>query len=144
MKSFFNFDIEWPDILANFLHGVARLTTFVTFDFVQLPGLGCLTKMPYDTKILVMTILPFLIGLAMWTPVLVLWCRFRWSKSRSEKPSTDDLLFDPVRSRKESKAQIILEDRLKKTTTHFWNNILTWLFLVYPGTTLASLQVKTP
>jgi hypothetical protein len=33
---------------------------------------------------------------------------------------------------------------LKKTTTHFWNNILTWLFLVYPGTTLASLQVKTP
>ena len=89
MKSFFNFDIEWSYILTNFLAGIAQLTTFVTFDFVQLPGLGCLTKMPYDTKVLVMTILPFLIGLTMWTPVLVLWCQFRWSKSRSETAGTD-------------------------------------------------------
>ena len=142
MKSFVSFEVEWPDILKNFLSGIASLTTFVTFDFVQFPGLGCLTKMPYNTKVMVMTLAPFFIGLAMWAPVLVLWCRYRWlqyrrteikngSPPKQRKRSSLTIITASLfvaKGRKESKtvALMVLMDRLTTTTTYFWNNILTW------------------
>jgi hypothetical protein len=126
MRSFFNFKIVWPQMIRNALATLAQLSTLVSFDFIQWPGLGCLTKLPYKTKVYVSTTLPLLFAIAMWTPVLLLMCRLAWLPK--------ECVTDEERKRK-----IDLKQRLRDTSTSFWNNLLTWLFLIFPATVFMSL-----
>ncbi len=127
MRSFFNFKIVWPEMISNALAIFVQLSTIFSFDIIQWPGLGCLTKLPYQTKVYVSTSLPLLFSIAMWTPVLLLMCRLAW-------------LPKECVTKEERDRKIDLKERLRDTTTTFWNNILTWLFLVFPATVYMSLQ----
>jgi hypothetical protein len=127
MRSFFNFKIKWPEMLRNALATLAQLSTLVSFDFIQWPGLSCMTKLPYQTKVYVSTSLPLLFAIAMWTPVLLLMCRLAW-------------LPKECVTNEERKRKIDLKQRLRDTSTSFWNNLLTWLFLIFPPTVFMSLQ----
>jgi hypothetical protein len=113
MRSFFNFKIVWPQMLRDALATLAQLSTLVSFDFIQWPGLGCLTKLPYQTKVYVSTTLPLLFAIAMWTPVLLLMCRLAWLPKECVTEEARDIKID-------------LKTRLQKTITYFWSNILLW------------------
>jgi len=65
MQSFFNFKLEWPNLLNNVIKGMRNVTSIVAFDLMAWPGLGCLVVMPYESKLYLRTILPGIIGLMM-------------------------------------------------------------------------------
>jgi hypothetical protein len=100
-------------MIKNALTTLSQLATLVSFDFLQWPGLGCLTKLPYQTKVYVSTTLPLLFAIAMWTPVLLLQCRLAWLPKKCETNA-------------EREKKIDLKKKLRETSTYSWNNILVW------------------
>jgi hypothetical protein len=113
MRSFFGFKIVWPPLIQNAFAILVQLSILVSFDFLQWPGFGCLTQFPYDTKVYVGSTLPFLLGILMWTPVLLLQYRVAWLPK--------ECVSDEAREIKMG-----LKTRLQMTITYFWSNILVW------------------
>jgi hypothetical protein len=113
MRSFFNFKIVWPQKIQDALAILVQLSILVSFDFLQWPGFGCLTQFPYDTKVYCGSTLPFLFGILMWTPVLLLQCRLAWFPKECVTNEARDIKID-------------LKKRLRNTITSFWINILVW------------------
>jgi hypothetical protein len=89
------------------------LSILVSFDFLQWPGFGCLTQFPYDTKVYVGTTAPFLFGILMWTPVLLLQCRLAWLPKECVTEEARDIKID-------------MKKKFRNTITSFWINILVW------------------
>jgi hypothetical protein len=92
---------------------LVQLSILVSFDFLQWPGFGCLTQFPYDSKVYVGSTAPFLLGILMWTPVLLLQYRLAW-------------LPKECVTKEARKIKKKLKKRLQTTITYFWGNILVW------------------
>jgi len=125
MQSFFNFRLEWPDTITNAITIFRSVATIVAFDLMAWPGVGCLVVIEYESKLYLRTMLPALIGLMMGVPVLFAKLRKYHAKKRGAS----------------KKERLAIKENLLDTQNSFWNNILTWLFLVYPTTSLASMEV---
>ena len=110
IQSFFNFKVVWPDIIKSSITVLASIATIVSFDLFAWPGFGCLVEMEYANKLYLRTILPFIVGLLMRVPVLVL----QWKQN--------------VLLKKEGQREqkIAIKKALLETRSYFWNNILTW------------------
>ncbi len=89
---------------------LTSIVTILSFDILLWPGFGCLVEMKYETKLYLRTILPFIFGLLMYVPVLVLMCK--------------KYVLDKNNVEREQK--IAITDALLETSSYFWNNILTW------------------
>jgi len=124
MTSFINFKLEWPNTLQRVIKSMRNVATIVAFDLMAWPGFGCLVVMPYESKLYLRIVLPGIIGLMMGLPLFVVFVRL-WFLNKHQGFKEDKLE---------------LKRNLLRTQNVFWNNILTWLFLVYPTTSLASME----
>jgi Ca2+-binding EF-hand superfamily protein len=103
---------------------LSSIATIVSFDLAVWPAFGCIVEMKYENKMYLRTLLPFIIGVLMRVPVVILkWRNYQIHKNGGSR-----------------KKKLELKKALLETRSYFWNNILTWLFLVYPTTSLTSLQ----
>ena len=106
----------------------------------------------HNTKLVVRTLLPLLMIFLMSVPVLWLeWPYFvRFLQGFLQQPSSstqadrqttdrDSDSQDHV-GKAEWKRKLQAASALKETKNICWNNVLTWLFLVFPSTTLTSMQ----
>ena len=111
-------------MIKNSIAFLSSIATIISFDLAVWPAFGCIVEMKYENKMYLRTLLPFIIGVLMRMPVVVLkWRDYQLHKNEGSR---------------EKKLEV--KKALLETRSYFWNNILTWLFLVYPTTSLTSLQ----
>lgn len=165
IQSFFNFKVVWPKIIKSSITFMYSIATVISFDLVAWPGFGCLVEMKYETKLYLRTILSCIIGLLMRVPVLVLkWKKYILDKKTGQREQKiamtkallesrsyfwNNLLTWWVRHRVRASWQgapsnvsfsFLFPFSVSKSAPLLIEHRL---FLVYPTTSLTSLQVST-
>ena len=127
VSSFTGFKVEFPDLLKAALRGLQMFSAIFTLEIFSWPGLGCLTELEYISKLAARTLLPLLIVLLMAVPVGVAW----WTRRRVDAAKPD------ANSRKR---RVEARKNLAAVQDACWNNMFTFLFLVFPASALASME----
>ena len=110
LGSFVVLHVKWPQLMVSMM--VWFKGTF-NFAILELPGVSCLwAGISFKAKLLVYTLLPISVGILLYLPLVVVKFRVLMWK------------LDPC----------------NRTSDLFWNNILFLAFLVYPITSLVTLQ----
>ena len=122
LMSFTLFKVELPHLLSDALQMVQAVSVVLTLEVFSWPGLGCLTELDYFSRLAARTLLPLLMVFLMAVPPIVSWIFLR---------QIDD-----------SDRERILEAtrRLTLAKDTCLNNIFTFLFVVFPSSTLASME----
>jgi hypothetical protein len=106
ISSFLGFQVTWPSSIVHLM-----LWCKVTFNFsiLSLPGVSCLWKeLGYNSKLMTYTLVPLVLGIMLFMPVLLISILQYFKKNLSEE---------------KKKTRVIIEDR-------FWNAIMFMSFLV--------------
>ena len=127
VSSFTRFKVEFPDLLTAALRGLQVFSMIFTLEIFSWPGLGCLTELEYISKLAVRTLLPLFIVFLMAVPVAVSW----WIQRRVDVAEWDENRRDQ---------RVAARNNLAETQDACWNNIFTFLFLVFPASALASME----
>jgi len=139
LSSFVSFKVTLPPLLQGCLYYLNSFAQVFALDVFRWPGMGCLTQLDYTSKLLMSTLLPLLIVLFLVMPVVASWLRLRYLKLKAVVRRA--VVADSGQGSRKDKSLILTAmTNFDKTATICWNNILTWLFLVFPSTTLSALQ----
>ena len=105
---------------------------------MELPGAACIwASYSYSEKVYVKLATPIVVALCLVVPVVVAWIMVRRAVARKQACETSQ--SEQAQSQAEEK-KILWKQRYDRTVDVFWNNIMFWLFLIYPGTSLTTLQ----
>ena len=134
--SFIVFKVKVPKILENALIQLSMISKFLSFQFLEWPGMGCLVEIEYTHELLLRTLLPLLMVLVLVLPVAV----SRWHLRCIENGIAES--FDGIGNAHEESREKRSNARknLEKTINSCWHNVLSWIFLIFPSTVLASMQ----
>jgi len=145
--------VEWPDAILSSLSALKKLS--LSFEFFRFPGLSCLFLLKYESEMLLNTCVPLFVLACLALPVLVAWRMYvRGSTTHtttilkntltcsnlppelicSQSPNTET--ESVVLASNTETASVVLE----KTTVAAWNNMLLFIFLVFPNASLWALQ----
>ena len=131
--SFMIFKVEWPVVLGATIAWIRDASSLIELDFMELPldpSLGCLwASYSYTQKTYVKLATPICVSLLCAMPVALAWILQRRFHGR------EIAFLGPWRSRNDN-----WKKRYQDTVNTFWNNIMFWLFLIYPGSSLTALQ----
>ena len=131
ISTFIVFKVRLPEILETsikYLHSIGKI---LSLDIFEYPGLGCLVGMPWFQRLIVRTLTPLFILVLMAVPVAISYWRLR-----SLEGGVSDRCRAREMQRKRHKARLTQE----QTSNTFWMVSMSWLFLVFPSMTLASLE----
>jgi len=135
VTGFIVFKVPLPGILQStirYLHAIGKI---LSFDFFEYPGLGCLVTMGWSQKLVIRTLTPIVILVLMTVPVTVSQFHLRNVERGSTQEDTS-----PESRRRLHRKRLKARYNLDQTRNACWNNVLSWLFLVYPSMALASMQ----
>ena len=137
LGSFVSFKVEWPSVLGDCIGWVMNVSTLIKFDFMELPGLACIwAAYSHSYKTYVTLAMPIFVSVLLAIPVGVAWtCRRR----RNLKAKLEMRNQVPAGSQEDTDI-VNWNERYERTVDVFWNNFMFWLFLIYPGTSLATFQ----
>ena len=131
ISGFIVFKVRLPDILETsikYLHAIGKILSLDVFEY---PGLGCLVGMPWFQRLIIRTLTPIIILILMAAPVAVSYWRLR-----SLGPVQAGYMSPREMQRKRLSVRLTHED----TYNTFWTVSLSWIFLVFPSMTLASME----
>ena len=114
ISSFFNFNIKWPDNLAQ----IFRIAENVNFNFLTLPSIGCIALgVSYKTKLMMFTLAPFCVLILITLPCLM--AKLILREKLQESP---------------------WKDRYARAKVTMYKNILFFVFLIYPMVSITVLK----
>ena len=141
ITAFIRFKVPLPDILQTtirYLHAIGKVLSFDVFEY---PGMGCLVGMEWSQQLVIRTSMPLAILILMVVPVVVSQLRLRSIKTLgSDAAEANDSNMSPESRRELQLKRLKARDNLEQTCNTCWNNCLSWLFLVFPSMTLASME----
>ena len=114
ISSFFNFNIKWPDNLAQLF----RISENVNFNFLTLPSIGCIAlDISHETKLMILTLAPFFVLVLITLPCIL--AKLVLGTSLQTSP---------------------WKDRYQKCKVSMCSNILFFVFMIYPMVSITSLK----
>jgi len=116
------FKVKWNDIMTS-LVAINKLKTLLKINLFCVPGLSCMFDIDYQSELLLQTFFPIVVGACLWIPVPVAWIVRRYTRRFGT-----------------AAAQSSFDRMLEGTQVAFWNNMLLWVFLVFPNAFLWALQ----
>jgi len=135
VSGFIVFKVPLPDILRStirYLHSIGKI---LSFDFFEYPGLGCLVAMRWGQKLVIRTLTPIVILVLMTVPVAVSLFRLRSiARGRDQENTSPESRKEVQNKRRKAR------DNLVQTFNTCWNIVLSWIFLIFPSMTLASME----
>ena len=120
---FMPFKVKWPAAIMTSLVAINKLKSLLKINLFRIPGLSCMFEMDYKSELLLQTCFPIVVGACLWVPVPVAWIVWRY-----------------IRRFGTAAAQSSSDHMLEGTQVAFWNNMLLWVFLVFPSASLWALQ----
>jgi hypothetical protein len=136
ISGFIVFKVRLPAILETSIKYLNAIGKILSFDVFEYPGLGCLVGMPWFDRLVVRTLTPIVILILMVVPVAVSYRRLR--NLRSIQAGASDM---SPRERREMQRKLMTARFARDYTYNtFWMVALSWLFLVFPSMTLASME----
>jgi len=120
---FMPFKVKWPAAIMTSLVAINKLKSLLKINLFRVPGLSCMFDMDYQSELMLQTCFPIVIGACLWVPVPVAWILRRYARRLGT-----------------AAAQCSSDRMLEGTQVAFWNNMLLWVFLVFPSASLWALQ----
>jgi len=120
---FMPFKVKWPAAIMTSLVAIHKLKSLLKLNLFRVPGLSCMFDMDYESELLLQTCFPIAVGACLWVPVPVAWILRRYTRQFGT-----------------AAAQFSSNRMLEGTQVAFWNNMLLWVFLVFPSASLWALQ----
>jgi hypothetical protein len=111
MSSFLGFHVAWPSSIVSV---TVWCKVIFNFNLLSLPGISCLWKgLGYNSKLMIYTLIPLVIGIMLWMPVILI----SILNLKCAKRSLEEQLFFARRN-------AIVQDR-------FWNALMFLCFMVH-------------
>ena len=137
LGSFVGFKVEWPNWLGQSIGWVMNVSTLLRFDVMNLPGLACIwANYSYTNRAYVQLATPIVVAFFLAIPVPVARFCVQRAAARKHKPSSHDV--DAPDAARE--LEVMWKERYERTVDVFWNNIMFWLFIIFPGSSLTVFQ----
>jgi len=150
LGSFVAFKVKWPGSLGSAIGWVLNISAVIKFDFMELPGLACLwASYSYSYKYYIKMATPLFVALMLGLPLCVAQRMKKRQQAQAQAQAQADRTPTPGKTvdgdvegdvEADEDKKVDWRVRLSDTTNVFWNNIMFWLFMVYPGTSLAVAQ----
>ena len=157
--SFVSFDVKLPDILESSVRYLHAISSLITLDVFIWPGVGCLVEMDWGIRLFLRVTLPLAVVALMCLPVVVSWVQLRYVEERASvercaledsddkcvemdggEPAHTRALNVVAELRNVQRRVLMAREKLEKTKNVCWYNTLSWMFLVFPTVTLASME----
>jgi Ca2+-binding EF-hand superfamily protein len=135
--SFVTFKVVWPFFLGSCIAFLSDVADLLKIDLLELPNLSCTwLSVSYEHKTYFKLIFPLVVIVFMSIPVAVSLLQCNCTKKKQNQcPNLEE------DGRSDAKAAAALaRQRYEKVLDCFWNNLMFWLFIIYPGASRASLE----
>jgi len=120
---FMPFKVKWPAAIMTSLVAINKLKPLLKINLFRIPGLSCMFDIEYQSELLLQTCFPIVVAACLWVPVPVAWILRRYTRRFGT-----------------AAAQSSSDRMLEGTQVAFWNNMLLWVFLFFPNSSLWALQ----
>ena len=139
VTGFISFKVPLPDLLASTILYLFMIGKIFTLDIFELPGMGCLVGMAWSQRLVVRTLMPLAIMILMTVPVGVAQLHLRSIETQGSTEANEATVSDESR-RELQRKRLKAKENLEQASNSFWSHCLSWLFLVFPSMTLASME----
>jgi Ca2+-binding EF-hand superfamily protein len=135
--SFVSFKVVWPGVLGSCIAFLSDAADLFKIDLLELPNLSCTwASVSYEHKTYFKLIFPLVVIFFMSIPVAISFLQFnRTKKKQNQAPDLEEDGRSDVKA-----AAALARQRYEKVLDCFWNNLMFWLFIIYPGASRASLE----